>query len=786
MKLKKIKLHLTDLSRKSFLSIWIIFHTAVLLLFLFSGIIRNFQFSVTADLFNILPKTFEEESINMADSKLTEGSSKNVFILTGRTDFSEAKSAAEKVYAELCKSPFFDSVTLFNDDSTMSEILDYLYLNRWNLLDDSSIEQINTPEGEETFRWDALSKVYSAFTMVPLDNLETDPFLLTETELNSYLAKLQQSGIAMSVKDGVLAQHFENKWYVMIRGVLNKAGAAMASRNNGVTDIYRICESINDGTEFIYSGTPFHSHESSTSASREISIIATISLLIVLVILLFVFRSPLPVFLSMASISISIITAFITTIAVFPKLHMITLVFGTSLIGSCIDYSLHYFIHWSGNKDLSSGKEIRNFLLPGLSMAIISTGICFAILLFAPFTLLKQISLFCLSGLLSSFLTTISIFPYIPLPEKERSIKFLEIRSKRNTSGKFRYVKKLIIPVIFVLSITSCFIFKDNLRIQNNISGLYKMKGKLLQDEIISSKIIQYNPTGWYIVRGNSPEEALENEEELRIKFSELTGGKTGYISTSLFVPSKKKQLESKNACSILLKNVTEQMEYLGFDESSVEKVTVDFENNKDHFITPDILPEVLVDSISNSWLGEINGKYYTVLIPSTLDGDYNFRSLCENDENIFFVQKSKDISTDLDKLTKLILIFFLAAYIVMFFVLKFFYSWKDSFRIVLVPVMIILVTSACFAVLNISLEFFSVTGIILVFGLGLDYIIYMTENKNRNNSQQLEPFATLLSFITTDISFGALALSSFQPVHLIGLAICIGLTTAYLCSISK
>ena len=90
-------------------------------------------------------------------------------------------------------------------------------------------------------------------------------------------------------------------------------------------------------------------------------------------------------------------------------------------------------------------------------------------------------------------------------------------------------------------------------------------------------------------------------------------------------------------------------------------------------------------------------------------------------------------------------------------------------------------------------MEFFSVTGLILVFGLGLDYIIYMMENEKKeagNNSlvqskeqKTLEPFATMVSFVTTIISFGALALSSFKPVHLIGLSIFIGLATAYVSS---
>ena len=126
-----------------------------------------------------------------------------------------------------------------------------------------------------------------------------------------------------------------------------------------------------------------------------------------------------------------------------------------------------------------------------------------------------------------------------------------------------------------------------------------------------------------------------------------------------------------------------------------------------------------------------------------------------------------------------------------MFVMLRFFYSWKQSLKIISVPLLIILVVLAVFAIFKIDLEFFSITGLILVFGLGLDYIIYMMENEkkstlvesNNSLSNYLEPFATMVSFLTTIISFGALALSSFKPVHLIGLSIFIGLATAYVSS---
>ena len=105
-------------------------------------------------------------------------------------------------------------------------------------------------------------------------------------------------------------------------------------------------------------------------------------MLAVIILLIFIFRSVKPLAFSVGSILVSIGIAVLATLTVFHKMHVITLVFGTSLIGSCIDYSLHFFTHWAGNKELKSSIEIRNHIFSSLLMAIVSTGICFAILIF--------------------------------------------------------------------------------------------------------------------------------------------------------------------------------------------------------------------------------------------------------------------------------------------------------------------------------------------------------------------------------------------------------------------
>lgn len=791
--MKKQTSVLTKISQKKLLITWIIFHVGILMAFLGVLIANPKNIKIEADLFNMIPKSLSMESIKKADEKMTSITGQNVFILVANKDFSKAKTTAEKIYTELSETEYFESVSLYNDVSSLSDTTDFLFKYRWNMLDNATIEEINAPGGAQNFAMNALAQAYSGFTMLPLDNLESDPFMLTEHNLNSYLNALQKSGTAMTVTDGVLASQKNDEWFVMIRGVLNKKGSALASKKNGVTEIYRVCnkyETTGDGTRFVYSGTAFHSHKSSTSASREISIIATVSMLIVILMLFLVFKTTKPILFSVGSILISITVAFLSTLAVFKNMHIITLVFGTSLIGSCIDYSLHYFTHWAGNEELKTGEEIRNHLIPGLTMAICSTGICFAILLFAPFTLLKQMSLFCLVGLISSYLTTIAVYPYIKLPVGERKLKQVDGFKKILPVLQNKVVGRVVIISLFAFAIISILICKKNVKIENNILSLYKMQGKILDDEIEAAQIIQYSPSAWFIIDGESEEDVLANEERIRNGFDELTDGKLGYLSTSLFIPSVEQQKKSREACKKLLDLADEQLEYLGFDLDSASKLRKEFELSEGDYVSliGRTVPLYLESAISSAWLGEIDGKYYTVLLPNKVEDYQLFKNFADSNENVYLISKSADVSRDLDKLTLMVLKFFAVAYVLMFIMLKFFYNWKRSLKIISVPLLIILVTVAVFAISKIKMEFFSVTGLILVFGLGLDYIIYMMENeKNADNrigdGKVLEPFATMLSFVTTVISFGALALSQFQPVHLIGLAIFLGLTTAYVSS---
>ncbi len=775
---------LTSLQNKTFFKFWILFHAVIIAGFC-AMLYSKKGINIDADLFNMLPKPAMGKALEAADSKLTEVTGQNVFILVSNPNFSKAKAVASEVYEKLKESPKFKSISLYQNTDSFGQIVEYINKYKYNLIDTETINALNTDNGPSEFSQDALSKAYGAFTMTSLENLENDPFLLGEHDLLNFLTQLQESGTKMSLKDEVLASEVNNRWYIMIRGILSKQGAALASKENAVVQIHQVCDPLEDSeTRFIYSGTPFHSYKSSTNATNEISTISTISMLAVIIVLLLVFERPTPILVSIATVLWSSLTAIITTLAIFGKMHVLTLVFGTSLIGSCIDYSLHFFINWKGNLSCHKGYQVRNHLIKGLSLSVVSTVVCYFILVFAPFNLLKQMAVFSMSGIVSSFLSVICIYPFVKVPKDKREIRLLKYYTLPAGYNK-KFVGRIAITIMFVVSIGILIICHKEVRVENNLSRLYKMEGREMLNEKEAAQVLQYSPSGWFIISGSTVEETLQNEEKLTAKLKKMNEGKEkgGFVCITSYIPSIEKQKMSRKAAERLLPLAAEQYEYLGYDSSYAKRLTKDFYSTQDDFIEiGKNVPEYLESAISSAWLGEIDGKYYSVVLPvSVLDYD-GYKSLAD-DENVFFVSKVRSMNEDLDRLSSMILKLFLVVYIALFIVLKFFYSLKQTAKIVSVPLLIFLWTAAVFALFKIHFEFFSITGMILVFGLGLDYVIYMIENERRTDEVQnarLEPFAILLSFITSAVSFGALALSKFVPVHMIGLSIFIGLTTAF------
>jgi predicted exporter len=784
---------------------------------LFLGPVR-----VNTNLFDILPASSGRPRSAAADKKLGDRTSRQLTVLIGHRDFLQAKKGAEALYAELAgpsAGGLFENVSLYVDETVSGQLAGYLFDYRYALLDGKTRALLENGDAPLVAA-EALSSVYGAFTFTALDNLEQDPFLLAERSMRQFLETTLSSAGSMSLRDDVLASQYrpspgaEELWYVLLRASLTPRGAAITNADSGVKKIYDasgVLAAENPGLSFVYSGSPFHSYESSSSAQREISLISTVTLLIIAFLFIYVFRSPLPIIVSVTAVCLSILSAVTAVLLFFREVHVLSFVFGTTLIGTCVDYSIHHFIHWKGNPLIKSGPEVRQFIIKGILLSFISTEVCFAALFFAPFIILKQFAVFSFIGLLSSFLSVSFVYPLIALPPENRRVLPLPGGSARpgdsrpaGESGpgfsrrKASVFRKAFLALIFAASLALLAANRDKLRVENDIRGLYTMTGDLMESERITAGALNLGSAGWYfIIAGSSPEEVLQNEEALRIRLDD--GIKAGilksYLASSLFVPSRKTQELNYEASRNLLPLADSQFAALGFPPDSAEAFRRDFEAARGSYVLPPggavpepgegasgggNIPAYLMELVSNVWIGETDGAYYSCVLPLHARDEAVFRAIAEETENVFFMNKIRDIGDELDKLTRIMLFLFLGAYLFIALIVKRFYSWVKTLRICLVPFLLVLVTITMLACLDIPLGFFPVVGLILVFGLGLDYMFYITENETKGRPSFLTIVAIFLSFATTALSFGALALSSFVPVRIFGLTDFTGLSAAW------
>ena len=273
------------------------------------------------------------------------------------------------------------------------------------------------------------------------------------------------------------------------------------------------------GKPIYLTGTPVHSYFASNKSGFEINIICLISTLVLVFLCKYYFRSVKILIPIALSILFGFLFGYSVSSLVFDRLHVLTFVFSTSLIGISLDYSLHYFLR----KD---DKVFRN----SLTSSMLTTVIAFLFLYFSGIEVLRQVGIFTAFGLVGVYLFVLNILPM-----------FGEFRDF-STLKKLKVSYKLIYAIVLIVIVAGCF----NIKFNDDIRSFYTPPENLMRAENLYKKVFNSAGSEFLIVRGGSLDEILRKEEALDLKNS---------IGLSNFVSSTQRQEENIKLVKDLYKN---------------------------------------------------------------------------------------------------------------------------------------------------------------------------------------------------------------------------------------
>ena len=775
--------------------IWAAIHVALISL----GLLQPWK--VESDLYSVLPDSSEFKNVSEAEKALSARSMRNFTVLVGHRDFAVAKSAAEALEASFALDSAFAETRLYVDDSAMQRMSDFFFEYR-NVLQGKPVRDLLKAglKAGDSSAFSAIAdmarqKVYGAFTIADLSHLEDDPFLLGAESFDYFTLHSQLMGGRFTLRDGVLAAEDSSVSYVMWSAALSPTVSTMASDGHVLARLDRVLDSLrltHEGLRIEKSGVPFHSYESSRNAQSEVAWISGVSIVLILLLLLWAFRTPVPIVCTLVAIGVAICAALSGTWALFGSIHVFTFVFGTSVIGVSIDYAIHFFTDWKHGTS-ESGLEIRRHIFKGLLLGFMTTELSYIALTFADFPLLRQMAVFSIVGLASSFATILLLFPNLPLPQGDARVKSMApTRIPAFILDIYDHFAPRTVVVAGIVLLLALVPGVLKLNIHTDMRALYAMSENLKRSEALNARLNNLGiSANYFIVEGSSEQELLRNEESLVRRLdsaldmvhdsahdsvsSSVKPVLGGYLATSVYIPSLKVQDETFEGIRRLYASPVfgELLRDLNLSSDSVR-----VPDASPRYLTPQSdIPASFRSILSMLWIGEVNGKFYSAVFPLHVAANFEISQFAEALPFVYSVNKMDNVNATLTDLSRVALLLVALAYLVVFVVLVLVYGFVQALKVIRAPVISCFFIAAVFGYCGIPFNFFAIVGVILTLGIGIDYALFFKEGGSRNLKTAL---AVMLSAMTTLISFGSLSFSSFVPVATFGFSVLLGILCCF------
>lgn len=540
-------------------------------------------------------------------------------------------------------------------------------------------------------------------------------------------------------------------------------------------------------TEISYFGSPVIAVANAKQIKKDIQNTVMISMTVLLILLIYYFRNfftPIIVFLPTV---FSVLLALLILYFIKDKISAISLSVGAILIGITIDYALHILTHYKHNNNI---EELYKEITQPIVLSSATTAVSFLCLVFVRSEALKDLGLFAAITVILSSISALIIVPQLYKPK--------QTEEKLNTNfidkiGSYPYEKNKPLIIGCSVIILACLFGFRHVGFNEDIGDLNYIPKEMKISEAKLQKLSDITSKSIYTISyGNSEEEALARNSQLSsfLEQEKKEGKILSYNSIGSVVLSEKDQQKkikkwqnfwNDNKKNQTISELVSNGNKFGFNSSAFDNFN---EILNKSYSTLDLKDYEKVKALQISEFMSNENGFYTVSNVVKIDEK-------KRDAFIKDIEKKHDalaidrqqmnenflglLKRDFNTLINYSLLAIILTIIVFF--RNFELTVLTMFPIVLTGV----VTAGILYFLGLELNIFSTVVCTLVFGVGDDFSIFLTQAMQKEHTtgkNELPTYRTsiILAVFTTILSIGSLIFAKHPALHSLALVALIGM----------
>ncbi len=677
-------------------------------------------------------------------------------------------------------------------DDDINNTLNFVYQNLPLFLDDNDYKNIRTKINKDSI--EAITNqnyktLVSPTGIIAKETILKDPLGLSFIALK----KLQQLSIGdqFSIHNGFLLSKDQQSILLFISP---KFKSSETSENaTFVKGLYKIRDQLN--TKFSqkakseYFGAVVIAVENATQIKRDIQFSVSIALTILIIILIFFYRNPTIPIILLIPTAIGGLLAITLLYFVRTYISAISLGIGSVLLGVTLDYSLHILTHIRNNND---AKALYRDVTAPILMSSLTTALAFLCLLFVNSQALQDLGIFAAVSVMGA-----SIFALILIPQLYKGATNKKITNTFiDGIAVYPFHKRKWINIgLIILLVVSLFTY-NKVFFNNDISKLNYKSDVIIEAEKHLDKLTNISSKSIYLAAYSKTEqEALEINDDVYDELQQLKAENKilNYSSIGALIPSEKKQknrIEKWNQfwndeTSFSIQNhLIESGHKLGFKPNTFHQF-YSLLNTNFKSLTSNDFKKITAFSIDDYISSKQDLTTITSLVKVSENNSKEIINAFKDKDQTFIIDRQHmnetflgNLKTDFNKLIGYSLV-------VVLLLLLLYYKSLSLTLVSSIPIFLTwLLTIGAMGLLHIEFNIFNIIISTFIFGLGIDYSIFITNGllkEYRTGEKALATHKTsiILSVITTILGIGALIFAKHPALYSISLVSIIGILSA-------